>query len=192
VRNILTLLHDIAESQGGAAAGLDSMTGLLDHQHVQVRTEAFRLLLLNVRTRDTAIRRALHDENERLVVLALQALAESPDSATVLPPPILTELMAMVDTERHSEPVRARVVRTLSHARDDTVRDWLIHQVARRSRILRRMALTEPTMTAIAALHVLQRVYAADPGAAEVIALARRNTEDRRWQVRDTGMEQGV
>jgi hypothetical protein len=54
------------------------------------------------------------------------------------------------------------------------------------------MALTEPTMTAIAALHVLQRVYAADPGAAEVIALARRNTEDRRWQVRDTGMEQGV
>lgn len=190
VRNILTLLQDIAEAQGGAAAGLHSMTGLLTHQQAQVRTEAFRLLLLNPRTRDTAIQAALHDENERLVVLALKALTESADSATILPAVIVTELMAMVDTRRHSDAVRARMVRALASTGTDTVRDWLIGQVARRSRILRRMALVEPTMTAIAALHVLQRVHAGEPDAAEVIALARRSTEDRRWQVRDTGSEQ--
>ena len=190
VRNILTLLHDIAESQGGAAAGLHSMAGLLDHHQVQVRTEAFRLLLLNPRTRDTAIQRALHDDNERLVVLGLQALTEAPDAAQQLPPTLVTELMAMVDAGRHSDAVRARMVRALASASSETLCDWLISHVARRSRILRRMALTEPTLTAIASLHVLHRVYASDPDAAEVIALARRNTEDRRWQARDTGMEQ--
>lgn len=189
VRNVLTLLHDIAESQGGAAAGLDSMTGLLDHHQVQVRTEAFRLLLLNVRTRDTAIQRALHDDNERLVVLALQALSESPDPTAPLPAATVTGLMAKVDAGRHSESVRARMVRALAHTGGDTVREWLISHVARRSRILRRMTLVEPTLTAVAALHVLQRLHATDPDAADVIALARRNTEDRRWHARDTGME---
>ncbi len=189
VRNVLTLLHDIAESQGGAAAGLDSMTGLLDHPQVQVRTEAFRLLLLNVRTRDTAIQRALHDDNERLVVLALQALSESPDPTAPLPAATVTGLMAKVDAGRHSESVRARMVRALAHTGGDTVREWLISHVARRSRILRRMTLVEPTLTAVAALHVLQRLHATDPDAADVIALARRNTEDRRWHARDTGME---
>ncbi len=190
VRNVLTLLHDIAESQGGTASGLDSMTKLLEHDQVQVRTEAFRLLLLNVRTRDSAIQRALLDDNERLVVLALQALTEAPEGATSqLPQAIVTQLMSMVDAGRHGDAVRARMVRTLVHTSSAAVRDWLINHVARRSLILRRMSLTEPTLTAVAALHVLQRVYASDPDAAEVIALARRNTEDRRWQARDTGME---
>jgi hypothetical protein len=187
VRNILTLLHDIAEAQGGSAAGLDSMAKLLDHPQVQVRTEALRVLLLDAHAREAAIRHALHDDNERVVVLALQALTDSPDGPAELPERIVSELTAMVDAGRQNETVRARMVRALAHTKSNTVRAWLIGHVVKRSLILRRISLAEPTQTAVAALQVLQRAYATEPEVASVIALARRRGFDRRWISRDTG-----
>lgn len=185
VRNILTLLHEIAEAQGDANAGMESMSTLLDHAQVQVRTEAFRLLLLDPRARDAAMLRALHDENERMVVLALQALSDSSDGQADLPLNLVTELMAMVDAGKQNDTVRARMVRTLAQTSSDTVRDWLLGQVVRRSRLLRRLALNEPTQTAAAALQVLQRVYSQDEKVQPVIALAHKHGYDRRWLSRD-------
>jgi hypothetical protein len=190
VRNILTVLHDIAEGQGDDGAGMDSMARLLEHAQVQVRTEAFRVLLLNPRSRDMAIRRALNDDNERMVMLALQALTDAPDAPAKLPPHIVAELIAMVDSGKQNDIVRARVVRTLADTRSDTIRDWLMGLVVRRSRILRRMTLAEPTQTATAALQVLQRVYALEPNVQQLIALARKHGFDRRWVSRDTANSQ--
>lgn len=185
VRNILTVLHEIAEANGDTAAGLTSMAALLDHAQVQVRTEAFRLLLLNTRARDAAIRRALRDDNERMVVLALQALTDSPDGDVELSAPLITELMAMVDAGKQNDTVRARMVRTLAQTRSDTVRDWLIGHVVKRSRILRRVTLNEPTQTAVAALQVLQKQYSKDPAVEPLIELARKHGYDRRWLPRE-------
>jgi hypothetical protein len=168
------------------------MTRLLDHAQVQVRAEAFRLLLLDEQARDAAIHHALHDENERMVVLALQALGDAPDGQSLLTPRFVSDLMAMVDAGSQNETVRARMVRTLAAAPSDTVRDWLIGLVSKRSRILRRVSLSEPTQTAAAALQVLQRTYAADPLVEPLLVLARKHGYDRRWVSRDTasGAEQ--
>lgn len=185
VRNILTLLHEITAHHGGSSAGLESMARLLDHPQVQVRTEAFRVLVLEQKSRDSAIRHALHDENERIVMLALQTLSEPADGSHEISPQFVTVLKEMVDGGKHSDTVRARMVRTLAPVHDEQTRDWLIGLVARRSRILRRMTLVEPTQTAVAAVQVLQRSWASDATAQDVIALARKEGIDRRWQPRD-------
>ena len=187
VRNILTLLHEIAEPSNGGAAGTETMASLLEHPQVQVRTEAFRVLLLDSRSRESAIRRALRDENERLVVLALQALTESCDTPTSLPREFVSQLMEMVDAAKQSDTVRARMVRALSAVEDESVRDWLISIVIRKSRILRRITLTDVSHTAVAAVHALQQTWSTDASALPVIALVRKEGHDRRWQVRDVG-----
>lgn len=187
VRNILTLLHDISEQQGGTAAGIDAMAPLLDHAQVQVRTEAFRLLLLDIEARDSAIQHALHDDNERMVVLALQALTEGQDGPATISDAIATQLMSMVEAETHSDTVRARMVRSLAARPNTHTRDWLISLVIKRSRILRRMTLADPTHTAVAAVHVLRRVFANDAIVVPVLALVSKEGTDRRWQARDPG-----
>ena len=187
IRNILTLLHEIAVAQTGGTAGMESLARLLEHPQVQVRTEAFRLLMFDARARELAIRRGLRDEHERIVVLALQALTEPADDRAILSPPLVTQLMDLVDAGRQSDVVRARMVRALALTQSDRVRDWLIGLVVRKSRVLRRATLAEPTLTAVAATQVLARKYAADPVAIPVIAMARQDGIDRRWLPRDQG-----
>ncbi len=185
VRNILTLLHEISVAHSGSSAGMASLVSLLDHAQVQVRTEAFRLLMLDGHARDTTIRRALRDENERMVILALQAIAEPGDGAPALDASLASELMAMVDAGKQNATVRARVIRTLAEIRSDAVRDWLLAQVVRRSRLLRRVSLADPTPTAVAALQVLHRMYATDPTVTPILALALKDGYDRRWLPRE-------
>ena len=187
VRNILTLLHEIAVVQTGFAAGMESLARLLDHPQVQVRTEAFRLLMFDARGRDAAIRRALRDESERIVVLALQALTEPQDDRATLSQALVNQLMEMVDAGRQSDTVRARMVRALALTESERVRDWLIGLVVKKSRVLRRTTLAEPTLAAVAATQVLARVYSNDPVAIPIIALARKDGIDRRWQPREQG-----
>jgi len=188
LRNILTLLHDSTARNIGDGAVHDAVVRLLEHPQVQVRVEALRVLLLaDATTRDTAIRRALRDENERVVVLALQTLADAGGRGLWVPMHIVTQLMTMVDAGALSDPVRARAVRTLAFAPPAAVRDWLIRLITRRTRFLRRLSLAEPTRTAVSALHVLTRFGGDDPAAAATIALARRALSDPRWQLRDAG-----
>jgi hypothetical protein len=186
VRNILTLLHDAAAQRGSGESAAASTIALLEHEQVQVRVEALRLLLISdASNRDTALRYALKDANERVVVVALQALTDACEAGAKLAPHLVTLIMAMVDAGEQSDPVRARAVRTLAYARTDAVRDWLILRVVRRTRILRRLILVEPTQTSVSALQVLTRLYPADPAVTNVLSLAQRDKKDSRWHVRE-------
>ncbi len=191
IRNVLTLLQEISTRSENMEAGMHTMTPLLDHEQVQVRMEAFRVLILDRSQREAVIRHALRDSSERIVLLALQAVAEegaTGNSPTSLSRDLAMQLMAMVDSGAHGENMRARTIRAMSAVKNDDLRDWLIAHVTRKSRILRRLTLSDPTPTAVAALQALQRSYASDPIATLVIELARKEGHDRRWLARDTGL----
>ncbi len=188
LRNILTLLHDSAAQRSDTGGSHQGLVRLLEHPQVQVRVEALRVLLIaDATTRETAIRRALRDEHERVVVLGLQTLADAGERGIELPMAIVAQLIALVDAGALSDPVRARAVRTLAFAPAGAVRDWLLGLITRRTRFLRRLTLAEPTLTAVSALHVLTRICATDPVAARTLTLARRAGSDARWQLRDAG-----
>lgn len=187
VRNILTVLQEF-DGDGLGDTGA-SLFALLEHPQVQVRTEALRLLILREHSRDAALRRALRDENERVVMLAIQSIADLADEGTRLSPGICTQLMSLVDAGEQRDPVRARAVRVVGTVRRDEIRDWLLKLVSKRTPFLRRLKLVEPTQAAAMALQVLQRSYASDPAAARVLALAARAAQDSRWQVRDVVQE---
>jgi hypothetical protein len=183
VRNILTLLQ---EFDGDATTGSsDYLFSLLEHPHVQVRTEALRILVRNDRSRHAALRLALRDANERIVVVAIQLVVELAEGGTRPSREITAQLMALVDAGDQSDPVCARAVRAVGTATNDEIRDWLIRLVTRRSAILRRPKLVDPTLTAAAALQLLQRTYADAPAVQPILALAARAAPDSRWQVRD-------
>ncbi len=192
VRNILTLLHDIALDSNGAGAALENMVALLDHAHLQVRIEAFRLLLLDPRAREAAIRRALHDEHERLVILALQAVTDAGDAAPLLSAAVVTQVLAMVDAHAHSEPLRARMVRALALTHEDRVREWLVTHATKRSRLLRRLQLAEPTPVAVAAVYALRRSYDNDPTVQRIIAMVKESGAERQWHSREPAVAQEI
>jgi hypothetical protein len=187
VRNILTLLQEVSQSVSAAAAGTGPIAKLLDHAQVQVRIEALRLLVLDAGARDGAIRHALRDDQERVVLLALQSMTEAHDAAPsgTMSDVLASELMALVDSGKHSSTVRARVIRALGLTRNDKVRDWMLGLVTRKTRILRRSTLTQPTVLSVAALRVLERVYGTDPSVEPVISLTRREGQDPRWHAQD-------
>ena len=183
VRNILTLLHEIAVDSNGT--GASHMVDLMAHSQVQVRIEAFRLLLLDPQAREAAIRRALHDKHERVVILALQALADAGVTASQLSADVITQLLTMVDTEAHSEPLRAHVVRALALTQDARVREWLVTHATKRSHVLRRLQLAAPTPVAIAAVNALRRSHENDPTVQRILAMVRESGAERQWQSRE-------
>lgn len=187
IRNILTLLFEFVARNPTSGAVPDQITPLLTHPQVQVRIEALRILVaLDATTRDTALRVALRDENERVVVVAVQALTDAGDAGARLPSHFVSQLMALVDAGAHSDSVRARIVRTLAFTHTNEVRDWLVRRFAKRTPILRRLVLVEPSQTAVSALQVLVRIYKGDTAAASALRLARGVGSDPRWQLRDT------
>lgn len=186
-RNLLSLLRDTETQQHGEGAAAESITALLTHPQVQVRLEALRVLIaMGGERRAAALTRALRDENERVVVAALQELTDTMAEHGALPSAMVTQLMALVDGGVQSDPVRARAIRALASTRSNALRDWLIGIVTRKTAILRQLTLVEPTPPAASALHVLTKVYANDPAAAKVMQLAQGVRQDARWQVRDS------
>ena len=87
----------------------------------------------------------------------------------------------MVDSSERSDSLRARAVRALAPTRSDAMRDWLIGLATRRTRILRRFVLAEPTQVAVSAMQALLRVHADDAALERVRALVRRRGTDPRW-----------
>ncbi len=188
IRNVLSLLQESVTRSGGADAATQAIADLQSHAQVQVRIEALRVLArMDDAVRTAAFLRALDDDGERVVVMALQELADTSSDRGSLPDAVVEKIIALVDAGRQSDPVRARAIRALMFTRSDRVRDWLIGIVSKRSVLLRRLALTEPTQPAVSALHVLTRIYADDPQAGAVMALAARVGQDPKWQLRDTG-----
>ncbi|MBC7844622.1 MAG: hypothetical protein H7099_20105 [Gemmatimonadaceae bacterium] len=188
IRNVLSLLVEMSTADGEGGGSMDALVSLQGHAQVQVRIEALRVLVrMNEDTRTAAFGRALADDNERVLVMALQELTESSAERGTVPDALVSQIMALVDSGKPSEPVRARAIRALMHTRSDGVRDWLINIVSKRSPILRQLLLVEPSLPAVSALYVLTRVYADDPAARGVHAVAVKVAKDPRWQVRDTG-----
>lgn len=188
IRNILTLLLEIAVARGGTASASDFMMQLLKHEQAQVRVEALRVLLHDAGYRDAALRCALHDDAERVVLLAVQSVAEAAEAGAHLPAAVVTQLMTIVNAGAHGDTVRARAVRALAKVQRDDVRDWMVTLVARRSRFLRRLTLAEPTQTAISALQVLRRVHGTHPDVLQLVARVTRTASDTRWLQKDTSV----
>ena len=186
IRNILTLLLEIAVARGGIASASGFMMQLLQHEQAQVRVEALRVLLHDAGARDAALQIALLDDAERVVQLAVQSVAEAADAGARLPAPVVTQLMTIVNAGAHGDTVRARAVRALAKVERDDVRDWMLTLVARRSRFLRRLTLAEPTQTAISALQVLRRVHGTHPDVLQLVARVTRTASDTRWLQKDT------
>ena len=187
IRNVLSLLQESATRTGGADAASQAISALQSHEQLQVRIEALRVLArMDDAVRIAAFLRALDDDGERVVVMALQELTESSGERGELAAALVEKIIALVTAGRQSDPVRARAIRTLMFTRSDRVRDWLVGIVSKRSVLLRRLALTEPTQPTVSALHVLTRVYADDPKAEAVMALAARVGQDPKWQLRET------
>lgn len=185
VRNILTLLQDLVAQEGSGTAAQDSLTRLLDHAQVQVRTETLRLLLLDPTARDMALRHALHDASEQVVMLVLQTLSDTNKGNPHLSDALVLEIIALVNDGRHNDTVRARAVRVVGSVVDPVVRDWLVSLAVRRSTILRRRLLAQPTHTAVAAVAALQTTWSRDGVVQTVLDLVRKKGRDTRWNVRD-------
>lgn len=187
-RNLLLLLRDVTVDTPGDEsddASSGSLLSFFAHPKEQVRIEALRLLLEVPEKRDAAIRRALEDSSPKLVASAIEAAAaaarDSPAAGVMMTRDITLRLMRLVEAHVHDQSVLSRAVRALEHLDDPMIPEWLVAQVARRSRFLRRPMLAEATPTVLAALHVLACRHAGDPRAAAVIHLAqRRDARDPR------------
>lgn len=188
VRNILSILHELGPEDAASTEATDGMLRLLDHPKVQVRLEALRLLLLDPVVRDEAVRRALGDSTERVVVEAIAAIADAAQAGAPVPEHHAVRLRAMVDAGERSDSLRARAVRALASTRSDAMRDWLIGLATRRTRVLRRLVLAEPTQVAASALQALLRVHRDDETIGHIRALAKRDGSGPRWAERDNAV----
>jgi hypothetical protein len=184
VRNLLALLRDIGHGSGDQSDAT-VLFPYLDHTHEQVRLEALRLLVAEPLTRDAAVRRVLDDRSVRVIRVALEALSatDSPSSRSTLAPELVQRLVRFIEARVHDPELVARAVRALVGASaTGAMRDRLLGMVSRKTLVLRRLALVEPSPVVIAALEVLSLRYAKDAKVGAVIRLAMR-ASDR--QLRD-------
>jgi uncharacterized membrane protein YgcG len=184
VRNLLALLRDIGRGSGDQSDAT-VLFPYLDHTHEQVRLEALRLLVAEPLTRDAAVRRVLDDRSVRVIRVALEALSatDSPSSRSTLAPELVQRLVRFIEARVHDPELVARAVRALvGAAATGAMRDRLLGMVSRKTFVLRRLALVDPSPVVIAALEVLSLRYAKDAKVGAVIRLAMR-ASDR--QLRD-------
>jgi hypothetical protein len=205
LRNVLVLLRDLL-----AEAGPDTPERLraplflsfLDHPQAQVRSEALRLVLDLPSSRSIGLLRALDDQHNRVVAIALDALIAFTNDATLVDS-IASEaeafaqrLALMVDEHRFEPELLARAVRAMQIDGSAVTRDWLLGHVSRRTRFLRRQRLSDGKPTVLAALRVLTVRFAADPAVAAILTQAtqldhgdlRRNAVERAREERDAAL----
>jgi hypothetical protein len=156
VRNLLALMRDIGVRLGGADGGLwiSDVAAFQSHPREQVRMEALRMLVHDLRSREAAICRALDDDSPRIVTAAGDAAVAMVQGTTgphephatgevpsrvVLTRDIATRLMRVVDRADDDALVQVRAIRALAAANGPTVRSWLLQRVTKRSRLLRRL-----------------------------------------------------
>jgi hypothetical protein len=184
-RNLLALLREISADGHAPEAGADTQRNmtllrLTEHDHEQVRLEAMRLLLGDPTTRDTAMRRALDDASDRVVLLGLETLAAHEQPGRALQPDVVKRLLLVIESELQSADARARAIRLLAYApTSPRIRDVLITIATVRTRILRRVVLVDVSNLMLASLEVLATRYAADAQAAPVLDIAGRSDEKR-------------
>jgi hypothetical protein len=205
LRNVLVLLRDLLAEAGSEAPErlrAPLFLSFLDHAQAQVRSEALRLVLDLPSSRSIGLLRALDDQNNRVVAIAVDALIAFANDDTLVDS-IASEaeafaqrLALMVDEHRFEPELLARAVRAMQIDGSSTTRDWLLGHVSRRTRFLRRQRLADGKPSVLAALRVLTMRFSADPAAAAILTQAtqldhgdlRRNAVDRAREERDAGL----
>ena len=197
VRNLLALMRDIGVRLGGADGGLwiSDVAAFQSHPREQVRMEALRMLVHDLRSREAAICRALDDDSPRIVTAAVDAAVAMVQGTTgphephatgevpsrvVLTRDIATRLMRVVDRADDDALVQVRAIRALAAANGPTVRSWLLQRVTKRSRLLRRLKLARPSQAGFTAVDILRAQYADHPEVRRVLTLVEEQWAPRR------------
>jgi hypothetical protein len=181
VRNLLALLRDVGTTDGRGEAGPLALMAFLSHTHEQVRLEALRLLVTDARGREAAIRRVLDDPSDRVVRVALEALGTNEGAVRgTLSFELTQRLVGFVESPGRDPELVARALRALADAvPGPRVRDLLLARCTRKTLILRRTVLTDPSPVSLAAIEVLAHRFARDARVAPVLALAARSADHR-------------
>ncbi|HEX5387239.1 MAG TPA: HEAT repeat domain-containing protein [Gemmatimonadales bacterium] len=164
-RNLLLLLGRIGEWPEGF-----SPLPYARESHPAVRREAVKLGLSRPVLRTETVLTALGDSDQRVVTLALRAACED------CPPDAVSRLEAIATDGRRDREMRARAVRALGGSRTPTALERLLELALTRRRWLpSRLAPKSPEV--LAAVSSLAAFWSDDPGAAKVVAMARRHAD---------------
>ena len=166
-RNMLVLLTRAGRTPAGFSA-----TRWTRHPDVRVRHEAIRLQLTLPAERDLALRRALEDDDPRVVHIGLAALQEGC-------PPAMAPLVVHVATSpKAADELRVLAVRALGRSSEcpDCLRG-LLQLVDGGRTFLGRRRLAPRTPILLAALRALAEGWPSDPLAARLLARASRSSD---------------
>lgn len=173
LRNLLALLREVQPPVGvkaGWSIPRGKMTELMHHEQPKVRQEAFRILVKDPVARTAALWTALDDDDEAVARVALEAVA---DRTVPLSPELANRILLFIRRVEGNDALVTRAIQALGVHPLPVVRDWLVAHAGRRTRILRRLKLQEGRPGLPAALEVLGRLYADDPGVRPLLELAR-------------------
>jgi len=165
-RNLLLLLERLRRVPPGFSA-----TRWTRHPDARVRFQALALQLTRPEERESALRAALEDHDERVRRLGLLAYQEQ-SSRAVTP---LVAQMAM--HPRMADELRVHAVRALGQSGERGALDALLRLVDGGKTLLGKPKLGPPTPIVLAAVQALAHVWSTDPQASDMLALARGSTD---------------
>lgn len=165
LRNMLALVNAFES----VPAGFTPAT-MHQHDNSQVRYEALKASLHIPEERDSAILKAIHDPEVRIVSLGTSASESgAPTSAETR----LTEIALAPDCEPE---IRIPAIRALGGFGTTTARDALLRFASPRRRLVGRSSI-EGSAATCAALRALRDAWWDDPAAAPVLELAARSDD---------------
>jgi hypothetical protein len=165
-RNLLALLGSLPSWPRNF-----SPTPYATNSDPRVRREALKLMLRLPALRDEAIAATLADDDEQIIRLGFSAATES------CPPSVLPRLMTLLNDRSRNPELRALGIRVLINVRTPSTRKWLVEQSLAKKRLFRGRRLVAKSPDLLAMLAVLGKNWDSDPGAAEVLRLARRSSD---------------
>ena len=165
-RNMLVLL----ERSGAAPPGFSAATWA-EHLDARVRHQAIRLQLSLPHERDHALRAALEDHDPRLVHVGLAALQRS------CPAELAPLVCSMAENPEIESDLRLLAIHALARCRAREAVDSLLRMADGGKTLLGRPKLPPSTPVLVEVVRALASGWTADPGAASVLALARRSPD---------------
>jgi hypothetical protein len=165
-RNLLLLLERLGRVPPGF-----SMTRWTRHRDGRVRYQALALQLKLPEQRESALRVALEDRDQRVTRLGLLACQQRCPRA-------VTPMVAYIAMHPAiTEELRIHAVRALGQSGERAALDALLHLVDGGKSILGKPKLAPPTPIVLAAIRALADVWSTDPRANDMLALARGSSD---------------
>ncbi len=178
MRNLLALVQRLPDRPVGFSAA-----SFLEHQDPRVRREAFPLALGEAAFRERAIATGLADTDERLLRMALLEVQAGVPETLV---PVLVNRVVRSD---RSPDLRAMGVRALGGSRSPLALEALIQVCTTGKTFLGRWKLAPSSMEVQAAIKVLASVWAREPRAEEILAVAARSRDP---EIANTALRRGT